>query len=100
MPCGEAYHRHDVYMLYHKPAPNNREHRVIGHDHARVDCQFEWSAATKFPFRDDFGAWLDWPRLIPVVVEADGPHPISRLIVRAQGPARPGHRHPADHGDG
>lgn len=82
----EAYHRPDVYMLYHKPAPNNLEHRVIGMITPEW-MQFEWSAATKFPFRDDFGAWLDWPRLIPVVVEADGPHPVSRLIVRRKGHA-------------
>ncbi len=34
----------------------SREHRVI----AMITpewMQFEWSAATKFPFRDDFGAW-------------------------------------------
>lgn len=77
----EAYQRPDVYMLYHKPAPNNREHRVIGMITPEW-MQFEWSAATKFPFSEDFGAWLDWPRLIPVVVDADGPHPVSRLIVR------------------
>lgn len=77
----EAYRRQDVYMLYHKPAPNNREHRVIGMITPQW-MQFEWSAATRFPFDEKWGAKLDWPRLIPVVVEADGPHPISRLIVR------------------
>lgn len=80
----EAYRRPDVYMLYHKPAPDNREYRVFGMITPEW-MQFEWSAATKFPFNEDFGAWLDWPRLIPVVVEDDGPHPISRLIVRRTG---------------
>lgn len=80
----EAYRRDDIYMLYHKPAPNGREHRVIGIITPEW-MQFEWSAATKFPFDEKWGAKLDWPRLIPVVVEDDGPHPISRLIVRRKG---------------
>jgi hypothetical protein len=82
----QAYRRPDVFMLYHKPAPNNREHRVVGMITPEW-MQFEWTAATRFPFDEKWGARLDWPRLIPVVVEADGPHPISRLIVRRKGQA-------------
>ncbi len=75
----EAYQRRDVYQLYYKP-----HQRVIGMITPEW-MQFEWAAATKFPFDEKWGAKLDWARLIPVVVEADGPHPVSRLIVRRKG---------------
>lgn len=75
----QAYRRSDVYQLYYKP-----HQRVIGMITPEW-MQFEWSAASKFPFDPAWGARLDWPRLIPVVVEDDGPHPVSRLIVRRKG---------------
>ena len=72
----EAYKKRDVYQLYYKPGQ-----RVIGMITPEW-MQFEWGAASRFPMEDGFGARLDWPRVIPIVIKEDGPHAVTRLIAR------------------